>query len=339
MQPPKELLFSYFAGQATTVQQKVISEWLAQPGSREVYFQWLDEWERSFPQYAPDVTSRFDEFKQRLDSGTDLRPQYRHSMPYEPRPLWRASQWLVAATITAILLGCAWVFSEPLLYQTIVTGPRQLRSIHLPDGSTIALNSHSTLRMPRIGYGWFSRWVRLKGDAVFDVKHLATHQPFVVETGTGLTVDVLGTEFSVRSRSTRAEVVLRRGRVNLRYKALNQPTQQIKMKPGDRVTLDERGTLALNSRADTTRFAHWRYRLFSFNNTPLREVASQMRAVFGIKVLLSHPELERRRLTGTIRAGSSDELAEALAELLDLRVSHHDENIIFSSTTQTPIAQ
>jgi len=44
MQPSKELIFSYFAGQATSVQQKMIGEWLVQPGSRELYFQWLDEW-------------------------------------------------------------------------------------------------------------------------------------------------------------------------------------------------------------------------------------------------------------------------------------------------------
>lgn len=339
MNPPKELLFTYFASQATSVQQNVIGEWLTQPGSREVYFQWLDEWERQYPQYTPDVTHHLHQFSQRLDAGVDVRPQPVRVDAGELRPLWRPGRWLAAASITVVLLAGGWLFREPLLYRTLATGPQQLRALTLPDGSTVALNSSSTLRLPRVGYGWFSRRVRLTGDAVFDVKHLATHQPFTVETANGLTVDVLGTEFSVRTRATRAEVVLRRGRVSLQFAPDNRPAQNLLLKPGDRATLDGRGALTLQSRSDTTKFAHWRYRLFSFNDTPLRDVVYQMHTVFGVTVQLSDPALARRRLTGTIRAGSSDELADALAELLDLRVTYRGQQLIFFTVSPNLPAQ
>ena len=102
---------------------------------------------------------------------------------------------------------------------------------------------------------------------------------------------------------------------------------------------DGKGSLRLQDRPDTTRFATWRYRLFRFNNTSLREVAHQIQNVFGVAVQLTDPALARRTLTGTIRAGSSDELAEALAELLNLRVSHRDQNLIFSTASETQITQ
>ncbi|WP_080056767.1 FecR family protein [Spirosoma aerolatum] len=339
MQPSKELIFSYFAGQATSVQQKVIGEWLAQPGSRELYFQWLDEWERGFPQYTPDVAHHLDLFRQRLNTPSEihappLRPVEGHALP-----VWHPGKWLVAATIGLALLAGGWLFRGAIFYRTITTNRYQLRSLELPDGSTVALNSNSSLRMPRIGYGWLSRNVLLTGDAVFAVKHLPNDQPFVVQATDGLAVEVLGTEFSVRSQINRAEVVLKRGKVNLHYTTVDRPEQQLIMKPGDRVTLDDRGALRMHTQADTTQFAQWRYRLFSFNNTPLRDVAHQIQAVFGVTVQLTDPALARRTLTGTIRAGSSDELAEALAELLGLRVSHRDQKLVFSIASETQLTQ
>ncbi|ADB36177.1 FecR family protein [Spirosoma linguale] len=339
MKPTKELLFTYFAGQATSVQQKVIGEWLADAGNRETYFQWLDEWERSFPQYVPDVSHYLDLFRQRLDTPVSEQMPLVRQLPAEPRTLWQRGSWLVAASVSLLLLAGGWFARETILYNTITTGAHQLRSVSLPDGSTVALNSNSSLRVPRLGYGWLSRDVVLMGDAVFDIRHLANNQPFVVQAANGLAVEVLGTEFSVRSRAARAEVVLKRGKVNLHYATANQPPRNLLMKPGDRVTLDEKGALQLQTRADTTRFAHWRYRLFSFNDTSLREVASQIQTVFGVTVQLSDPALARRTLTGTIRAGSSDELADALAELLNLRVSHRDQSIIFSTPSETQLNQ
>lgn len=339
MKPTKELLFAYFAGQATSVQQKVIGEWLADAGSRETYFQWLDEWERSFPQYVPDVPGHLDQFRRRLDTPVSEKVSLVHQLPAVPRAPWQRRSWLVAASVSLLLMATGWFAKESILYTTITTGARQLRSVNLPDGSTVSLNSNSSMRVPRMGYGWLSRNVVLTGDAVFDIRHLANNQPFIVQAANGLAVEVLGTEFSVRSRAARAEVVLKRGKVNLHYATANRPPRNLLMKPGDRVTLDDKGALQLQARADTTRFAHWRYRLFSFNDTSLREVASQIQTVFGVTVQLSDPALARRTLTGTIRAGSSDELADALAELLNLRVSHRDQYIVFSTLSETQLNQ
>jgi ferric-dicitrate binding protein FerR (iron transport regulator) len=334
MHPPKELVFSYFAGTATPLQQRAVGDWLTRPENQETYFAWLDEWERRFPQYVPDTADYVRQFRQRLDQpGVSSTSPVSVSEP-KPRPIWKPGRWLVAATLLLACCTAGWLLRDQLLYKTIDTQAHQLRSVELPDGSTVALNSQSTLEIPRLGYGWLSRRVRLTGDAVFDVKHLPNDQTFVVETAGGLAVEVLGTEFSVRSRKERGEVVLRRGRVNLHYERDQQPAQTLAMKPGDRVTLNEQNGMQLQAKADTSQFGHWRYRSFSFNDTSLGDVARQMQRVFGVTVQLADPSLARRTLTGTIRAGSSDELAEALAELLDLRLNQRGQTLVFSIPTE-----
>jgi ferric-dicitrate binding protein FerR (iron transport regulator) len=339
MQPPKELVFSYFSGTATPLQQRVVSDWLARPENREIYFTWLDEWERRFPQYVPDTAEHITQFRQRIDQPVIPLNSSVSALDETPRPIWYPGRWLVAATVLLVCCTAGWMGRDSFLYTTISTNTQQLRSLELPDGSTVALNSQSTLQIPRMGYGWLSRRVRLTGDAVFDVKHLPDGQTFVVETEDGLAVEVLGTEFSVRSRHARAEVVLRRGRVNLHYERNKEPAQTLAMKPGDRVTLTEQSGMRLQVKADTAQFAHWRYRSFSFNATPLSDVARQMQRVFGVTVQLADPALARRTLTGTIRAGSSTELAEALAELLNLRLNQRGQTLVFSIPTEPQLTQ
>jgi ferric-dicitrate binding protein FerR (iron transport regulator) len=339
MHPPKELLFSYFSGTATPLQQRVVSDWLARPENQETYFTWLDEWERRFPQYVPDTAKHALRLHQRLDQPAASLDRLARAPENTMRPMWYSGRWLVAATLLLVSGITGWLLRDQLLYTTIDTQAHQLRSVELSDGSTVALNSQSTLKIPRLGYGWLSRRVRLTGDAVFDVKHLPSEQTFVVETADGLAVEVLGTEFSVRSRNARAEVVLRRGRVNLHYERGEQPEQMLAMKPGDRVTLNQQIGMQLQSRTDTTQFGHWRYRSFSFNDTPLGDVARQMQRVFGVTVQLADPSLAGRTLTGTIRAGSSNELAEALAELLNLRLNQRGQTLVFSIPTEPQLTQ
>jgi ferric-dicitrate binding protein FerR (iron transport regulator) len=69
------------------------------------------------------------------------------------------------------------------------------RVVHLPDGSTVLLNRHSTLDYPPDIAG--GREVTLSGEAYFDIVH-RTGQPFLVHTGKIVT-KVLGTAFNVKA--------------------------------------------------------------------------------------------------------------------------------------------
>jgi transmembrane sensor len=50
----QQLIFSHFAGQTPPLQRRLIEIWLKKPANQELYYQWLEEWDRQNLQYHPD---------------------------------------------------------------------------------------------------------------------------------------------------------------------------------------------------------------------------------------------------------------------------------------------
>lgn len=333
----KELIQIYFSGQASPLQKQLIAEWLKHPANQDLYFDWLEERERQMPQYAPDVDIALDRFRQRMDGETIPEPQLAEVSPTPENTRWlrnRRAFWQAAAT-TLVLGLLGYLAKDAIGYKTYATDFGQTYALTLPDGSAVALNGHSSLRVPRFGFNQAERRVQLSGEAVFDVKHTVSNQRFVVQTLSSLEVEVLGTEFSVNTRPYGTQVALNRGKVRLHYQATNAQERELLMKPGDWVALDRQGQLKRGSHKDTAQFAAWREQRFEFDNTPLHEVVAMLNETYGFSIKLADERLASRTLTGTFRARTPDDLLDALAQLLDLRISRQADRTIILSTPVT----
>lgn len=331
----KELMQAYFAGQVTPLQRKMIADWLKQqPANRELYFRWLEEWERRVPQYAPDIDQALGRFRHRIDQPqTVVTDQYESDLFRQPVPIGRQSRrtWLWAAAASVLLGVLGYAGQDLVRYKVYATDFGQTRVLKLPDSSVVTLNGHSELYIPRFGFGESTRRVRLEGEAVFDVRHTVTHQRFLVETPHGVEVEVLGTEFSVTARRQATKVALNRGKVQLSYLSLNAQRQQLMMKPGDYVTLSEQGELTQGRKAPNEPFAAWRSHQFVFDNTPLREIVDMVRETYGLTVRLADTSLADRTLSGTYKARTSNDLIRAIAEVLELQVSRSGKTLTLSA--------
>src|SRR4051812_6309338 len=51
----KDVLFDFFDGRTTSIQRKLVEDWLADPQNEELYYHYLDEWESRHPQFSPKV--------------------------------------------------------------------------------------------------------------------------------------------------------------------------------------------------------------------------------------------------------------------------------------------
>lgn len=192
----------------------------------------MQRWYDSFGDDKQGVPSLDDEtVKQRIEQELDER--IRTSLWEDP--LKRKTRFLVRRQMVAAVLAfgvvgtmIAWWFimkspnaAKSVKFEAVVvmrevhTGTRQVKKLMLPDGTTIYVNAHSSVRIPE-KFSKLDRQIFLdEGEAFFEVAK-DEKRPFVVHTKT-LQVQVLGTSFNVNAYSQlpNISVAVQDGRVRV----------------------------------------------------------------------------------------------------------------------------
>lgn len=325
----KEMLAEHFAGRSTALQRTMIADWLQQPAHQRQYIAWLDEWERQHPQYLADDNAALNRLLDRIDAWEQRQPEPMETRVVRLHPLAGYTRWLVAAMIALCLLTGLYAGKQYLLYQTIETAFGETRRLTLPDGSRVTLNAHSTLRLPRFGFGEKTRAVFLTGEAAFSIQHTPTHQRFVVHTNRGIDVVVLGTEFNVYNRPTGTRVVLSKGAIQLSYAQASKVVRQFRLKPGDLVTVDPSGQLTKSHTEQPDISTAWCDNRFVFNSTTVREIADLLRDTYDLRVVLKSQDLGKRTVSGSFEARNADEFLQVVAGLLEINYKQHGNTVTF----------
>jgi len=308
----KQMLQSLFEGRATPLQKTLIVEWLSEPSHQELYFLWLEEWERQNPQLIVDADAAFLRSENQPDAGTVIVNEH----PF-PR---RLNFFLGLVASLLLLVVCTYLMRDSIMYQQYRTAYGELRTIHLSDGSRVTLNANSALKVPRFRFGKGSREVFLTGEAEFSVQHLPDHQRFIVRTPDQLEVQVLGTEFMVYSRARGSKVVLNKGKVQLRS-LKNQEIKPLVINSGDVVTISTQGRLTLRHHQLIAAHAGWKEYRFTFENTSVSEIAYQLTERFGVQIVIADSLLAKRTIGGTFKATTAEDLLQVMAEMLDVKIS------------------
>lgn len=323
----KEMIFNYFAGNASPLHKKLIEDWLQEPKNIEQYFEWLDEWERTCPQFLPNVEIALLKNIERIDNIVSPINDVDVINPVYKKP--KLNSWWIAAAVCLIFGVSGFLMKQEIMYQSYATDFGEIRKIHLPDGSDVTLNANSELFVPRWGFGTKTREVLLEGEAEFSVQHTLDHQKFIVNTPDKHQITVLGTEFVVYARQRGTKVVLNKGKVIL---SSANKREIITMKPGDMVNISKKGELklqVLNKEKLSTQLS-WKDHRFVFDNTPLKEIGSLIKENFGVEIKIQTPELANRTITGAFKAESAEELVNVLAEMLSFNVVKEENSYVIS---------
>jgi ferric-dicitrate binding protein FerR (iron transport regulator) len=219
------------------------------------------------------------------------------SLKVTHRPLY-TRKWFVAAATVAMVAGfLALLYSnlagghvEPLI---ATTGPGEVKTITLPDGSEVTLNSNSRLSYDA-EFNNHNRHIVLTGQAHFEVKKNET-LPFSVQS-THVSVTVLGTGFTVAdypSETPSVEVV--HGRVQVDAE-------------GQRTTLTQNmmaqlqnGKLHYGTAAATCRWVDGK---LVFQNAALSEIAIVLKNRFGKGLIWESAADKNRVFTGSFEPGT-----------------------------------
>jgi ferric-dicitrate binding protein FerR (iron transport regulator) len=235
--------------------------------------------------------------------------------PSRPR---RSQQWArgvgTLALILIVAVGALWIWRHPV---TVSAPAGQQRTATLPDGSTVELNSGTTLTYQRDFQSWplvsaDRRTVQLRGEAFFSVEDGS--RPFVVETGPA-TITVEGTRFNVRARpaldSTTA-VTLAEGRV--RVAPRSQPANAVVLDHGGETSRVESTRATVPTAVDLESVLAWRTNGFAATGEPLVRVLHELEQRYDTSIRL-HESVTRPRAALSLYYPNPTPLTTVLRDL------------------------
>ena len=227
--------------------------------------------------------------------------------------------WAVAAIIFLTSIGVWQYYSHTSGKLIIQTAYGETRQSVLPDGSLVMLNANTTLNYKNWREG-SDREVWVKGEAFFHVKKTAQKTKFIVHTG-NFDVVVTGTQFNVISRNNKNNVLLKEGSVTVEHNG-----RQLNMKPGDYIEFNNTGIQkkAINNAPVLA----WTEHKFIFDNTPMKEVASLVTELYGIKVTLADENCAAGTISGIILNDNLDVFIQALDALPEYEVIKLEDEIL-----------
>jgi transmembrane sensor len=273
----------------------------------------------------------------RLEREWEMSEGLRHSAMGRARQLPRKSTWGgfsgtprfalagAALCLAAIIGGLTWKVWEPSLQPsaaTLASTVGQIRTLRLPDGSSVTLDTDSAVAL---AYTTSRRVIRLvRGRARFDVAHDAM-RPFVVEAD-GQSVVATGTLFDVALWRGSLQVDLLRGTVDVRSGSMVSAGSIAHLTAGQSCSFAA-GQAAAAIERTPAGADRWVAGMLSFDGTSLRDVLAQTNRYSREQIRLGDNAVASLRLTGVFRPVPTNMLAASLAAALALRVDHPSADV------------
>jgi transmembrane sensor len=338
-----EACMRYVRGESSLEEAKAVRAWLKDPANELVARHWMSMHAASQEaQEEPVAPASFNYAGMRANLHRQMGLPEQPVTERSTSPIWR--RWAAAAAVVGLAVGVggklyvqqqaqpevATVTSElaeaPVRYTTTYG---QTREVRLPDGSVVTLNANSTLRHAAVWNASAPREVWLDGEAYFSVKHLPNHQRFRVHTAGNFNVEVLGTKFTVYRRHAQERVVLLSGKVRVDFN--DQHQADVILKPGELLqTTDAQPKRVVHKTVQAPTYAAFTNRKLVLDDTPISELATQLRDTYGLDVVVLDPALNRQTITGTVPVGDVDLLCQALQASFDIKVERQAQRILLS---------
>jgi transmembrane sensor len=316
-----------------------VGEWFVQahsadmdPASEGAWLKWIDDtdhqlkyencelaWELSAElRNSPTIAA--------LLGGADaLVAQRRTTRAAAARPKWRVPVWQVGLAASAIAVGAfAWLFIGRVVTQEYTTAVGEQRTVSLPDGSTVFLNTNSDVRVQ------LSRRLRrielARGEALFSVAKDPS-RPFEVHALQGVTTAV-GTQFDVEIVPTGAAVSVLEGTVTVGAKGATASAPPVAVSAGSGVGYTQEGAVSELRPAELNRIQGWRMQRIVFNDIPLDSALTEYNRYTHTPIVLGDPALGSRHVNGVFHIGDEAAFLSAMEQGLHLKATRGDTQTV-----------
>lgn len=211
---------------------------------------------------------------------------------------------------------------DKLVYEEVNVAYGTKINIELSDGTTVYLNSGSSLRFSNLFAQNHERKVELKGEGFFKVAK-DSKRPFIVTVGE-LDVKVLGTTFNVNAYCPGSEIdiALVEGKVSI-GKANNGSFDRLMILIPNQVAHFDvvRNKIYKNTDIDLDKYIGWTEGKIVFVDDPIQDVIRKIEIWYNVNIRVEDKQLVNYRFTGTFINESLEEILNVLSLTSPLQYS------------------
>jgi ferric-dicitrate binding protein FerR (iron transport regulator) len=284
-------------------------------------------------QKAIDIIRSFDFKKETVAENfyVDLKQRIDHSIaaahPARAKVRTFTGRWIKAAAVMAgILIGAALLYYVRKPSYTYISTPyAAIKTAWLPDSTEVVLNANSSVRYSKSIGG--IREALITGEVFFKVRHIENEGkalPFKVLAGNA-EIEVLGTEFNVKSINHNTTVMLREGKV--RFSIAGTRSETI-MQPNDYCYYDAGQGKIITRVANPDLFTEWMDYKYRFENTTMKEVCETLEAYYGYDFIINNGNLDKQTFSGTLELKNEQVMMNVLGELFKTKITKEGNQII-----------
>lgn len=352
----KKIIFDYFDGKHTSMQYKMIEDWLNVEENQELFYQYLDEWESQHPQYLFDAEKGSLNINERIKT-----PKVEKSVDFyeeieEEKPFRFNFKWLAAA---AVLLVFSWIGfkqltkTDTISYKQLVNDTKKLTGeiyekenltskplfVSLPDESSVILQPHSKISYSPQQYNKTKREVILSGEAFFEVQK-NSEIPFFVYANELIT-KVLGTSFTIKTNTSETEVIVKTGRVSVIMQNDVHKNEKINGKTLEGFVLNANEQVKINQNGEKIEkpivvkqeelLQPIQKLSFDFDEAPATEIIEVIKNAYHIEINYNKEKLANCKLTAHLSDEPLIEKIKLICIALDATYEEIDNNFVIKS--------
>lgn len=235
--------------------------------------------------------------------------------PRRRRP-WALPALAAAALVAAAILVPRWLPQRERVGSEYTTAVGQRRTVTLPDGSSMVLDTNSDVR---VSYDGTERHIDLlHGRAQFHVQG-NKHWPFVVHAQDG-TVTAVGTRFQVRLDPDKVHVALLEGKLAIATQH-DGDSRHASLLAGQQLEFDRSGEIGPVRPVDLQVAEGWTDGKLFVDNWRLVDLVAEMNRYSRTQLELGDPSLADLRISGVFRTDDQKTLLLVLQQGWSIRAA------------------
>ena len=325
------LLAKYLAGEANEKEKAAVDKWLGQSAENRAEFGKLrSDWKIMESMKQFDVDNAWKKLHGRiLENEEPVLSDSGKSADLHRRMSWGTPLRIAASLLLLIALGASIAIAVGRFRKVTITtsANERLKSVTLPDGSTVTMNGSTTLSYTK-HFRRNTRNVTLTGEAFFEVTPDKS-RPFIIHTDEAA-IRVVGTSFNVDTKgsSSTVEVYVSTGIVEV-YKPESR-NNSVFLHPGELGTVSK--NIINSKKASNENAIAWKTGRMDFRDIPLSEAVEMLNKMYDVNIILKAQGLASIRTVGEYRYPEEplDTILRVFCQQNLLRIEKSDNKIYLS---------